>query len=109
MRTSLRAVSLSLVIVFSLAAVDTFATCYRCRNYTCYMAEGTKAWCEPITGGCFSGGLCSGGGGCELGCVENPEARVKPTPLSEEWRLASVTIRSERKPVTQLADVRAQN
>jgi len=65
----------ALVLSFVLA-VPAEATCFKCRQDTggstisCYMSEGTKAWCEPVgSSGCFSGGSCGGGNGwdCDTG------------------------------------------
>lgn len=56
----LASVSFALVLLLVLA-VPAEATCFRCRDLTCFMAEGTKGWCRPVgTSGCFSGGSCSG-------------------------------------------------
>lgn len=74
-----RLVSVSLVlVVFVLLAVPAEATCFRCRDLTCFMAEGTKGWCRPVgTSGCFSGGSCTGYGDGECGTMGNPPCDIE--------------------------------
>lgn len=98
-----------IVVVLCLGATSAEARCFKCRQDTgattmsCYMAEGTKSWCEPVgTSGCISGGTCSGT------CVKGPngeclpvleEASVRPSncpdttrELTSEYVLAEVLV-----------------
>jgi hypothetical protein len=87
----------------TLVAGDALATCYKCRDQTCFMSEGTAAWCKGITNGCFWGGTCSGQDcGSQVCEPENPTASLDK-PLVEEWRLVSVSVQSEKRPAVRVA------
>ena len=99
----MRRVIIGLALFTFLVAADAFATCYKCRDQTCYMAEGTSEWCKGITNGCFAGGTCSGGNcGREICGPEEPVASLEE-PLAAEWQLVSVTVKSEKRPTVRVA------
>jgi len=90
-----------MAMVVLLVAVDASAICFKCREQTCYMLEGTNSWCKPITNGCFAGGTCTAST-CGDRCVENPEAELRE-PLGQEWALVKIAIRTEKVPNARLA------
>ena len=81
---------------------DALASCFKCRDQACFMSEGTNAWCQAITNGCFAGGTRfdgRGGGGC--GWDPDCQQGSLTPPFASEWQLASVEIKIAKTPVLQ--------
>jgi hypothetical protein len=97
-----------LTLVFALLALDANASCYRCRDSLCWMAEGTGAECHYVTGGCATSGNCNdpNGGGAFCGTYPEPDCQGYAAPLSQQWQLAEVTVKSAPPTAARLASAR---
>ena len=110
MRAS-RLVILATALLVLIFAIPADATCYSCRNYNCYMSEGSASWCRPVGSGgtgCFYGGICESPGG-GLGCDGDGEPTCDNgfgfnAPLSRDYQLAYVKI-EHHKAATKMAAV----
>jgi len=99
MRKARILVVMAIMVLF--VAFDASAYCFKCREQTCYLLEGTNSWCKSITNGCFAGGTCTAST-CGDRCVENPVTELQP-PLGSEWALVKVAVRTEKVPDARLA------
>lgn len=91
------------VVLLMLAAGDAQASCYRCRDSLCWMAEGTGAECHYVGSGCATSGNCNdpNGGGMFCGTYPEPDCQGYAAPLVEQWQLAQVRIQTAKPAADQ--------